>query len=65
LRTAFEKFGTVWRCEMTSDPATGWSKGFGFVSFSEPEAADAAMSSMHNSYIDGKQMRIEKTKADE
>ena len=53
------------RCEMTSDPATGWSKGFGFVSFSEPEAADAAMASMHNSYIDGKQMRVEKTKADE
>jgi len=65
LRTAFEKFGTVLRCEMTTDPATGWSKGFGFVSFTEPEAADAALASMHNAWVEGKQMRIEKTKADE
>ena len=64
LNEAFSKYGTVLRCEMTTDPATGWSKGFGFVSFSEVEAADAAIAAMNGGWLAGKQMKLEKTKED-
>lgn len=34
LKEAFSTYGTVTRAEMTTDRETGWSRGFGFVSFS-------------------------------
>ena len=39
------------------------SKGFGFVSFSSAEEADAAMQAMHGTMIGGKRLRIEKATA--
>ena len=64
LREAFERFGTLLRAEITLDKDTGVSKGFGFVSFSEPAAADAAMAAMNGAMIAGRQIRIEKTAED-
>ena len=43
---------------------TGVSKGFGFVSFTDPASADAAMASMNGAMIGGRQIRIEKTAED-
>jgi len=57
LREAFGKYGEVMRCEMSIDSATGWSKGFGFVSFADPTAADAAIGAMNGSWLAGKQMK--------
>eukprot|EP00658_Telonema_sp_P-2_P050737 TRINITY_DN3876_c0_g1_i7.p1 TRINITY_DN3876_c0_g1~~TRINITY_DN3876_c0_g1_i7.p1 ORF type:complete len:150 (+),score=34.49 TRINITY_DN3876_c0_g1_i7:151-600(+) len=65
LHEAFSKYGRVLRCEMTTDPATGWSKGFGFLSFDTVDAADQAMASMNGSWLAGKQMKLEKTKEDQ
>ena len=43
LRAEFEKFGPLLRCEITLDRETGQSRGFGFVSFTCVEHADAAI----------------------
>jgi len=64
LRTEFGKFGTVTRAEMTIDKETGWSKGFGFVSFSTVEEADAAVAQVHGSWMAGREMKVEKTRED-
>lgn len=64
LREAFSKYGDVLRCEMSIDSGTGWSKGFGFVSYTEPGMADAAIDAMNGSWLAGKQMKVEKTKED-
>ena len=64
LREAFERFGTILRAEITLDKETGTSKGFGFVSFDNPQAADAAMAAMNGAMIGGRQIRIEKTAED-
>lgn len=42
LRALFEPFGSISSAKVVSDPETGKSKGFGFVSFDEPECAEKA-----------------------
>ena len=64
LRREFSKYGTVTRAEMTMDKTTGWSKGYGFVSFSQPAEAEAALAAVHGSWMDGREMKVEKTKED-
>jgi len=64
LAEAFERFGTLLRAEITVDKDTGVSKGFGFVSFTEAAAADAAMAAMNGAMVGGRQIRIEKTSED-
>jgi len=64
LRREFSKYGTVTRAEITVDKETGWSKGFGFVSFATVEAADTAIQAVHGAWMDGREMKIEKTKED-
>jgi len=61
LAREFSKYGTVTRAEMTIDKENGWSKGFGFVSFSRIEEADAAMAAVHGSWMAGREMKVEKT----
>ena len=61
LRSEFSKFGTVTRAEMTIDKETGWSKGFGFVSFASVQEADAALAQVHGSWMAGREMKVEKT----
>ena len=57
------RYGNLLRATITLDRETGVSKGFGFVSFSTPEEADAAMTALHGALIAGKRMRIEKASA--
>ena len=64
LNNAFAPFGTIVRAEMTLDKESGMSKGFGFVSFSAPHEADAALAAMNGAMIGGRQIRIEKTSED-
>jgi len=37
---------------------------FGFVSFTSPIEADAALAAIHGSWVDGREMKVEKTKED-
>jgi len=46
------------------DKETGWSKGFGFVSFSTTQEADAALGAVHASWMAGREMKVEKTRED-
>lgn len=64
LREAFSAYGSVLRCELTIDPATNWSRGFGFVSMSTPEEAALAIQRLHGQQLHGKEMKIELTKED-
>jgi RNA recognition motif-containing protein len=41
LREAFARFGEVTEAKVITDRETGRSRGFGFVTFANPEDADA------------------------
>jgi RNA recognition motif-containing protein len=58
LRKAFETFGTVTEAKTIVDRETGRSRGFGFVTFAEAEAADAAVAKMNGSQLDGRTIRV-------
>eukprot|EP00993_Chasmostoma_nieuportense_P005299 NODE_592_length_2042_cov_101.207833_g550_i0.p1 GENE.NODE_592_length_2042_cov_101.207833_g550_i0~~NODE_592_length_2042_cov_101.207833_g550_i0.p1 ORF type:complete len:612 (+),score=174.25 NODE_592_length_2042_cov_101.207833_g550_i0:113-1948(+) len=47
LREAFESFGVIISAKVMRDSTTGVSKGFGFVSFREPEEANKAVAQMN------------------
>lgn len=64
LREAFGKYGTVLRCEMTIDPQTGWSRGFGFVSMSSPDEAARVIRLLNGNVLAGREMKVELTKED-
>jgi len=64
LRREFGRYGTVLRAGMMVDSETGWSKGYGFVSFSNAADADAALAAVHGSWMDGREMKVEKTHKD-
>lgn len=64
LRQEFSKYGTVTRAALSFDRETGISKGFGFVSFSAPAEADAAMAVVNGTWVGGREMVVEKTKGE-
>jgi RNA recognition motif-containing protein len=58
LREAFERFGPVTEAKVITDRDTGRSRGFGFVTFAEAGAADAAISDMDGQSLDGREIRV-------
>jgi len=58
LGQAFEAHGEVTEAKVILDRETGRSRGFGFVTFSEAADADAAISSMDGSDLDGRPIRV-------
>lgn len=64
LRREFSKFGTVTRAEMTLDKNTGWSRGFGFISFATVAEADAALAALSGTWVAGREIKVEKTNED-
>lgn len=53
LESEFSKFGQVINARVVRDASTGASKGFGFVTFSEESAAQAALI-MDGSQLNGR-----------
>ena len=58
LNTAFSKFGHVTEAKVITDRDSGRSRGFGFVTFSNPSEADAAIEKMHGAELDGRTLNV-------
>lgn len=52
FRDHFAQFGSIKECIIMKDPMSGKSRGFGFVTFSNPKTLDRVLKQDHN--IDGK-----------
>ena len=60
LFDTFSMFGNILSCKVVTDRATGASKGFGFVHFEFPEAADEAISKINGMVIADKEVYVAK-----
>lgn len=58
LAEAFARFGDITEAKVITDRDTGRSRGFGFVTFADSAAADAAMNEMNGAQIDGRQVTV-------
>ena len=58
LREAFARFGDVSEAKVITDRETGRSRGFGFVSFADSDAADAAIEAMNDAELDGRRLNV-------
>ncbi len=59
LHEAFAPFGAIVEAKVITDRETGRSRGFGFVTFEEDEAADSAISAMNGATLDGRTIRVD------
>lgn len=60
LLNYFSQFGEVCDCVVMKNPQTGKSRGFGFVTFKDPNCVDTVLSTQHS--IDGRQVGVESNK---
>lgn len=58
LRQAFAPYGRVIEAEVVTSRETGRSKGFGFVTFADDEAAERAIGALNDSELDGRTIRV-------
>jgi RNA recognition motif-containing protein len=58
LQEAFSRFGQITEAKVITDRATGRSRGFGFVSFEDSAAAQAAISAMNGTTLDGRTINV-------
>ena len=58
LRLLFEKFGVVGSVNVIMDRETGRSRGFGFVEMDSLPEANEAMSKLHGSEVEGRQISV-------
>jgi len=58
LNESFAAYGTITSAKVMRDETTGVSKGFGFVCFSKPEEAQAAIADKNNKVIKGKPIYV-------
>ena len=58
LKNAFLKFGDIQEAIVIADRFSGRSKGFGFVTFSDDEAAKKAIAEMDNQELEGRSLKV-------
>ena len=58
LKKAFSVYGEVTEAKVITDPDTGRSRGFGFVTFVRDEDAKTAISKMHGTSLDGRILTV-------
>ena len=63
LRNAFSPHGEVSEAVVISDRDTGRSRGFGFVTFEDDEAADKAIAALNGTELDGRTIRVDVAQA--
>ncbi|XP_041912677.1 cold inducible RNA binding protein b isoform X2 [Alosa pseudoharengus] len=59
LEEAFSKYGTISKVDVIRDRETDRSRGFGFVTFENPEDAKDAMFAMNGKSVDGRMIRVD------
>ncbi|CAL8308640.1 unnamed protein product [Lota lota] len=59
LKDSFCKYGHVLKADVVRDRETNKSRGFGFVTFENPQDAKDAMTAMDGKVVDGKQIRVD------
>ena len=62
LEQMFLEFGTVVSAQVIQDRDTGRSKGFGFVEMQSDDAAQRAISGMHEKQVDGRPLTVNEAK---
>lgn len=62
LKTAFQKYKSVAKVKVVRDGHTGKSKGYGFVSFMDPQDFGQAMTEMQHKYIGNRPVRLKRSK---
>ncbi len=65
LRDAFSVHGEISEAVVISDRDTGRSRGFGFVTFEEDDAADKAVAALNGTELDGRTIRVDVAQAKE
>jgi cold-inducible RNA-binding protein len=63
LRNAFSSHGEISEAVVVSDRDTGRSRGFGFVTFEDDEAADKAVAALNGTELDGRTIRVDVAQA--
>ncbi|KAI8066288.1 uncharacterized protein B0P05DRAFT_553712 [Gilbertella persicaria] len=58
LNQAFRKFGRIISARVMTNPATGQSKGYGFVSFGKSEEAAAALQEMNGAILGNRPLTV-------
>jgi cold-inducible RNA-binding protein len=65
LWDAFSVHGEISEAVVISDRDTGRSRGFGFVTFEEDDAADKAVAALNGTELDGRTIRVDVAQAKE
>ncbi len=58
LEAAFGRFGEITEAKVITNRETGRSRGFGFVTFDDDNAADNAISEMNGAELDGRAITV-------
>lgn len=58
LKKSFEPFGPVDRVNIIMDKFSGKSKGFAFVTMSDPNAANKAIAELNGKETDGRRLAV-------
>lgn len=58
LQDAFAAHGTVVEANLMTDRQTGRARGFGFVTMSTPEEAQAAVNALNGASLDGRALTV-------
>ncbi len=62
LKELFAPYGEIEEAVVISDKFSGRSKGFGFVTFKDDEAAKKAIAEMNDKDIEGRKLRVNEAK---
>jgi len=58
LRSKFEEFGAVEEVSIVTDRDTGRPRGFGFVTMTSSDEANAAISALNETDFDGRTVKV-------
>jgi RNA recognition motif-containing protein len=58
LQDTFAAFGTVTEANLMMDRVSGRPRGFGFITMSTPEEAQAAIAALNGKSIDGRELTV-------